>query len=92
LFGAIALGYWQCLPIIGQVYLAKILPLAAQAYYPSVCFARNYAPSRIPRFMVTYDQYEAPEYFHGEDESEDQAAKKRRFLRKPSLRIKRKTK
>jgi hypothetical protein len=36
--------------------------------------------------MVTYDQYEAPEYFHGED-TEDKS-KKRRFLKKPKLQFK----
>jgi hypothetical protein len=32
--------------------------------------------------MVTYDQYEAPEYFHGGDD-EDKGSKKRRFIRNP---------
>jgi hypothetical protein len=40
--------------------------------------------------MVTYDQYEAPEYFHGEDE--EKPSKKRRFLRKPSFRPRKKIK
>jgi hypothetical protein len=36
--------------------------------------------------MVTYDQYEAPEYFHGDDEKA--LPKKRRFIKRPSLKFK----
>jgi preprotein translocase subunit SecY len=93
LFGAIALGLLAVLPIIGQVYLSQNIAIGGTSILILVSVSLETMRQVESRaLMVTYDQYEAPEYFHGEDESEDQAAKKRRFLRKPSLRIKRKTK
>jgi preprotein translocase subunit SecY len=85
LFGAVALGLLAVLPIIGQVYLSQNIAIGGTSILILVSVSLETMRQVESRaLMVTYDQYEAPEYFHGEDS--DKPAKKRRFLKKPSLR------
>jgi preprotein translocase subunit SecY len=89
LFGAIALGLLAVLPIIGQVYLSQNIAIGGTSILILVSVSLETMRQVESRaLMVTYDQYEAPEYFHGENEPE--TSKKRRFLRRPYIkRIKR---
>jgi preprotein translocase subunit SecY len=92
LFGAIALGLLAVLPIIGQVYLSQNIAIGGTSILILVSVSLETMRQVESRaLMVTYDQYEAPEYFHGEDEDNDTPSKKRRFLRKPQLKLKRKS-
>jgi preprotein translocase subunit SecY len=83
LFGAIALGLLAVLPIVGQVYLSQNIAIGGTSILILVSVSLETMRQVESRaLMVTYDQYEAPEYFHGE--AEEKTAKKRRFLKKPS--------
>jgi preprotein translocase subunit SecY len=91
LFGAIALGLLAVLPIIGQIYLSQNIAIGGTSILILVSVSLETMRQVESRaLVVTYDQYEAPEYFHGEDE--EKPAKKRSFLRKPSFRSRKKTK
>jgi preprotein translocase subunit SecY len=86
LFGAIALGLLAVTPIIGQVYLSQNIAIGGTSILILVSVSLETMRQVESRaLMVTYDQYEAPEYFHGEDDEKPQ--KKRRFLRRPSLKF-----
>jgi preprotein translocase subunit SecY len=89
LFGAVALGLLAVLPIIGQVYLSQNIAIGGTSILILVSVSLETMRQVESRaLMVTYDQYESPDYFHGEDE--DKKSKKRRFLRRPNIkRIKR---
>jgi preprotein translocase subunit SecY len=83
LFGAIALGLLAVLPIIGQVYLSQNIAIGGTSILILVSVSLETMRQVESRaLMVTYDQYEAPEYFHGGDD-EDKQSKKRRFIRNP---------
>jgi preprotein translocase subunit SecY len=87
LFGAIALGLLAVLPIIGQIYLSQNIAIGGTSILILVSVSLETMRQVESRaLMVTYDQYEAPEYFHGED-TEDKS-KKRRFLKKPKFQFK----
>jgi preprotein translocase subunit SecY len=89
LFGAIALGLLAVLPIVGQIYLSQNIAIGGTSILILVSVSLETMRQVESRaLMVTYDQYESPEYFHGENEKT--STKKLRFLRKPAL--KRKTK
>jgi preprotein translocase subunit SecY len=91
LFGAIALGLLAVLPIVGQVYLSQNIAIGGTSILILVSVSLETMRQVESRaLMVTYDQYEAPEYFHGEDDSGDKQTKKHRFLRKPKLKTFRK--
>jgi preprotein translocase subunit SecY len=88
LFGAIALGLLAVLPIIGQVYLSQNIAIGGTSILILVSVSLETMRQIESRaLMVTYDQYEAPEYFHGEDD-ENKPTKKRRLLGKRSFRLK----
>jgi preprotein translocase subunit SecY len=89
LFGATALGFLAVLPIIAQVYVNQSIAIGGTSILILVSVSLETMRQIESRaLMVTYDQYEAPEYFHGEDE-DSQQPKKRRFLRRPKLSLKR---
>jgi len=88
LFGAIALGLLAVLPIIGQIYLSQNIAIGGTSILILVSVSLETMRQVESRaLMVTYDQYEAPEYFHGEELNEEEV-KKRRFLRWPSISFK----
>jgi hypothetical protein len=77
------------LPIVGQIYLSQNIAIGGTSILILVSVSLETMRQVESRaLMVTYDQYESPEYFHGENEKT--STKKLRFLRKPAL--KRKTK
>jgi preprotein translocase subunit SecY len=87
LFGAIALGLLAVLPIVGQVYLSQNIAIGGTSILILVSVSLETMRQVESRaLMVTYDQYEAPEYFHGDDEKA--LPKKRRFIKRPSLKFK----
>jgi preprotein translocase subunit SecY len=84
LFGAVALGLLAVLPIIGQVYLSQNIAIGGTSILILVSVSLETMRQVESRaLMVTYDQYESPDYFHGEDE--EKQSKKRRFLRRPNI-------
>jgi preprotein translocase subunit SecY len=86
LFGAIALGLLAVLPIIGQVYLSQNIAIGGTSILILVSVSLETMRQVESRaLMVTYDQYESPDYFHGENEADQ--TKKRRLLKKHSIRI-----
>jgi preprotein translocase subunit SecY len=88
LFGAIALGLLAVTPIIGQVYLSQNIAIGGTSILILVSVSLETMRQVESRaLMVTYDQYEAPEYFHGEDD--EKPTKKSRFSNIPSLKFRR---
>jgi preprotein translocase subunit SecY len=86
LFGAIALGALAVLPIIAQVYVNQNIAIGGTSILILVSVSLETMRQVESRaLMVTYDQYEAPEYFHGEDKDQP---KKRRIPR-PKLTLRR---
>jgi preprotein translocase subunit SecY len=86
LFGAIALGLLAVLPIIGQVYLSQNIAIGGTSILILVSVSLETMRQVESRaLMVTYDQYESPDYFHGENEADQ--TKKRRLLKKPNIRL-----
>ncbi len=79
LFGAFSLGILALLPIIGQVFLSSNIALSGTSILILVAVALETLRSLESRaLMVTYDQYEQPDYFY---ETEDlKTPKGRRVL------------
>lgn len=78
LFGAIALGFLAVLPIIAQVYVNQNIAIGGTSILILVSVSLETMRQVESRaLMITYDQYEAPEYFHGE--GEEPPVKKRRL-------------
>ncbi len=84
LFGATALGFIALVPIIGQVFLSSNIALGGTSILILVSVALETLRSVESRaLMVTYDQYEQPDFFYdAPTEDEDAAPKKskRRLL------------
>jgi preprotein translocase subunit SecY len=84
LFGAIALGLLAVLPIVGQIYLSQNIAIGGTSILILVSVSLETMRQVESRaLMVTYDQYESPEYFHGEEV--ESTSKKRRLLRTLNL-------
>ena len=80
LFGAISLGFLALLPIIGQVFLSSSIAIGGTSILILVSVALETLRSVESRaLMVTYDQYEQPDFFYDEDAPPGTAAKKLRF-------------
>lgn len=70
LFGAIALGLLAVLPIIAQVYVSQNIAIGGTSILILVAVALETLRQLESRaLMITYDQYEQPEYLHGESQS-----------------------
>jgi preprotein translocase subunit SecY len=79
LFGASALGLLAVLPIIAQVYVNQNIAIGGTSILILVSVSLETMRQVESRaLMITYDQYEAPEYFTGEEEPKTQ---KRRIPR-----------
>src|SRR3990167_3037522 len=90
LFGATALGLLAVMPIIGQVYVstASIVIGGTSILILVSVSLETLRQVESRALMITYDQYEQPEYFH---EGQPQAAaSRRRRLRLPRIRRKNK--
>lgn len=83
LFGAIALGLLAVVPIIGQAFLTTNIALEGTSTLILVSVAVETLRSIESRaLMVTYDQYEQPDYFT-EQKMKEESNKKRRGIRLP---------
>ena len=69
LFGAMALGFLALLPIIGQVFLKTNIAIGGTSILILVSVALETLRSIESRaLMVTYDQYEQPDFFYDSSE------------------------
>lgn len=87
LFGAISLGMLALLPIIGQVFLKSNIAIGGTSILILVSVALETLRSIESRaLMVTYDQYEQPDFFYDNQEPAMAAtgAKRLKFLRRRS--------
>jgi preprotein translocase subunit SecY len=80
LFGAISLGFLALLPIIGQVFLKTNIALGGTSILILVAVALETLRAVESRaLMVTYDQYEQPDFFYDQDTPALAAAGARRL-------------
>lgn len=81
LFGALALGLIAMTPIIGQAFLASNIALGGTSILILVSVALETLRSIESRaLMVTYDQYEQPDFFYDESNVPGTASRRLRFL------------
>ncbi len=83
LFGALALGILAIIPIIGQVFLSSNIALGGTSILILVSVALETLRAIESRaLMVTYDQYEQPDFFYDQDQPALAAtgARRLRFL------------
>lgn len=83
LFGALALGLLALTPIIGQAFLSTNIALGGTSILILVSVALETLRSVESRaLMVTYDQYEQPDFFYDQSEPAQAAtgARRLRFL------------
>ncbi|HEY5550112.1 MAG TPA: preprotein translocase subunit SecY [Candidatus Saccharimonadales bacterium] len=65
LFGAIALGILAVMPILGQVYINQNIAIGGTSILILVSVSLETMRQVESRaLMITYDQYEQPDYFH----------------------------
>lgn len=70
LFGAIALGFLAIVPIIGQIFLSSNIALGGTSILILVSVAIETLRAIESRaLMVTYDQYEQPDFFYDQDDA-----------------------
>lgn len=93
LFGALALGLLALLPVVGQVFLKSNIAIQGTSILILVAVALETLRSIESRaLMVTYDQYEQPDYFRDPEADPTPEKKKRKLLPKLSLRRKKRNK
>jgi preprotein translocase subunit SecY len=84
LFGATALGLLAVLPIVGQIYVNQNIAIGGTSILILVSVSLETMRQVESRaLMITYDQYEAPEYFY--DDEDSQKPSKKRRLRLPKI-------
>ncbi len=80
LFGAIALGALAVLPIVAQVYLSQSIAIGGTSILILVSVSLETLRQVESRaMMITYDQYEQPDYFYDEATVPGSAVKVLRF-------------
>ncbi|HEX5395131.1 MAG TPA: preprotein translocase subunit SecY [Candidatus Saccharimonadales bacterium] len=88
LFGASALGLLAVLPILGQVYVNPNIAIGGTSVLILVSVSLETLRQVESRaLMITYDEYEQPDYFYESiaDEPEKTQKKLLRFIPKPGL-------
>lgn len=86
LFGGIALGALAVLPILAQVKLNQNIAIGGTSILILVAVSLETLRQVESRaLMITYDQYEAPEYFYEEESTPGTGSKRLRFIPRPSL-------
>jgi preprotein translocase subunit SecY len=88
LFGASALGLLAVLPIIGQVYVNPNIAIGGTSVLILVSVSLETLRQVESRaLMITYDEYEQPDYFYESIADKSEAEQKRilRFIPKPRL-------
>lgn len=89
LFGAIALGLLAVLPIVAQVYVSQNIAIAGTSILILVAVALETLRQLESRaLMITYDQYEQPEYLHGDTPQGEERTKRRLRLGLPITKLK----
>lgn len=84
LFGALSLGFLALLPIIGQVFLKSNIAIGGTSILILVSVALETLRSIESRaLMVTYDQYEQPDFFY--ESGSGTASRRLRFLPRKKL-------
>lgn len=87
LFGALALGFLAITPIIGQAFLQTNIAIGGTSILILVSVSLETLRSIESRaLMITYDQYEQPDYFYDSDTNVAVSAK--RHLKLPFIRQK----
>jgi preprotein translocase subunit SecY len=80
LFGAIALGFLALIPIIGQYFLKTNIAIGGTSILILVSVALETLRAIESRaLMVTYDQYEQPDYFYEPNDAAEAALGARRL-------------
>lgn len=80
LFGAFALGVLALLPIIAQMFINASISLSGTSILILVSVSLETLRSIESRaLMVTYDQYNEPDFFEGSSTIKDEPKSKRRF-------------
>lgn len=75
LFGAFALGWLALMPIVGQIFINTNIALGGTSVLILVSVALQTLRSVESRaLMVTYDQYEQPDFFYDSDSAPADAA------------------
>ncbi len=95
LFGATALGVLAVLPIVGQIYVNQNIAIGGTSILILVSVSLETMRQVESRaLMITYDQYEAPEYFYEptDDATAGLGARRLKFIPRPNLRRKKKDK
>lgn len=86
LFGALALGFLALVPIIGQIFLSSSIALGGTSILILVSVAIETLRAIESRaLMVTYDQYEQPDFFYDQDDAALAATGARRLRFLPGL-------
>jgi preprotein translocase subunit SecY len=89
LFGGLALGALAVLPILAQVKLNQNIAIGGTSILILVSVSLETLRQVESRaLMITYDQYEAPEYFYEEEAIPATASKRLRFVPRPNIRRK----
>lgn len=89
LFGGMALGALAVLPILAQVKFNQNIAIGGTSILILVSVSLETLRQVESRaLMITYDQYEAPEYFTEEAAIPGTASRRLRFLPRPKLRKK----
>lgn len=93
LFGAFALGWLALMPILGQIFVNTNIALGGTSVLILVSVALQTLRSVESRaLMVTYDQYEQPDFFYDSDSAPvDAATGGRRLKFGPRLKARSKT-
>lgn len=93
LFGATALGFIALTPIIGQIFVSSAIAIGGTSILIVVSVALETLRSIESRaLMVTYDQYEEPDFFYEADDAALAATGGRRLKFIPGRSSKRKNK
>ncbi len=88
-FGALALGMLAIMPIIGQVFLNTSIAIGGTSILILVAVSLETMRQIESRaLMVTYDQYEQPDYFY-ENDLPGVTASRLSFIKKPLSKLKR---
>ncbi len=91
LFGATALGLLAILPIVAQVYINQNIAIGGTSILILVSVSLETLRQVESRaLMITYDQYESPEYFYEPtgDGTAALGARRLRFIPRPNIRRK----
>lgn len=89
LFGSIALALLAVIPIVAQVYVSSTIALGLGGTSILILVSVSLETLRQVEsraLMITYDQYEQPDYFHGPDPGKGLKPSSRLARLRPSLR------